>query len=194
MCYQEEISTIFRNHSREARKKGRVSQSMTNTPSSSTSIKHEIGNMLEEFKSEMLHTFSLQMDTMQVKRKQEEVERSLAILSPRCTRKHPRNECPLNFIEVFLLCEENHDTKSVPPYLELKLYTRVGEKCQSNYVSSTREGLKALGHINKVCKVHLTLTIKTIRMHLRNLGTPPLFHPGLHLLLGLTTLHIILNL
>ena len=53
----------------EARKKGRVNHCMTNTPSSSTSIKPKIGNMLGYFKSEMLHTFALQMETMQIKRK-----------------------------------------------------------------------------------------------------------------------------
>jgi len=31
--------------------------------------------MLEDFKSEMLHTFALQMDTMKIKRKKDEVER-----------------------------------------------------------------------------------------------------------------------
>lgn len=53
----EDIKIVFRNHSRIARRKGRASQSMTNTPSSSTFIKHEVGNMMEDIKSEMLHTF-----------------------------------------------------------------------------------------------------------------------------------------
>ena len=75
----ETIKTVFQNHSRSFRKKGRASQSTSNTPSSFAFIKHEIGNMLEDFKSGILHTFSLQMDTMQVKMKQEEAERSLAI-------------------------------------------------------------------------------------------------------------------
>lgn len=44
--------------------KGRVSQALASSSSSTTSIKSEIGNMLEDFKSEMLHTFSLKMDTM----------------------------------------------------------------------------------------------------------------------------------
>ena len=57
----ETIKTIFRNHSREARKKDKTSQSTTNTPSSSTSINNEIGNMLEDFKSDMLHTFALKI-------------------------------------------------------------------------------------------------------------------------------------
>ena len=50
----EDIKIVFRNHSRSARKKGRGSQPMVNPSSSNTSIKGEIGNMLEDFKSEML--------------------------------------------------------------------------------------------------------------------------------------------
>ena len=66
----EDIKTVFRNHSREARKKGRGSQLMVNPSSSNSSIKAEIGNMLENFKSEMLQTLALQMDTMHITRKQ----------------------------------------------------------------------------------------------------------------------------
>ena len=55
----EDIKTVFRNHSRAARKKGRGSQPMVNPFSSNTSIKGEIGNMLEDFKSEMLQTLVL---------------------------------------------------------------------------------------------------------------------------------------
>ena len=50
----EDIETVFRNHSRAARKRGRGSQPMANTSSSSSSLKGEFGNMLEYFKSEML--------------------------------------------------------------------------------------------------------------------------------------------
>lgn len=60
----EDFKIVFRKHSKASRKKDRASQSMTNTPSSSTSIKNEIGNMLEDFKSEMLNTFYLQMEKM----------------------------------------------------------------------------------------------------------------------------------
>jgi len=86
------IKTIFRNHYRAATKNGRGCQLMANSSSSNTSIKGEIGNMLEDFKSEMLQTLSLQMETMHIKRKQEEVERALAIFCPISTRRHPRNE------------------------------------------------------------------------------------------------------
>ena len=83
--------------------------------------------MIEDFKSDMLHTFSLKMDTMHVKRKQEEAERTLDIFFPRCTRKHPRNECPLNFIEVFLVCEENYAIEKCPSLPGLKVVYQGGE-------------------------------------------------------------------
>jgi len=70
----EDTKTVFKNHSREDRKKGRGSQPMASPSSSNTSIKGEIGNMLEDFKSEMLQTLSLHMETMHIKRKQEQRE------------------------------------------------------------------------------------------------------------------------
>lgn len=66
----DDIKTNFKNHSRVSKKKGRTSQSLARSSSFNTSIKSEIGNMLEDFKSEMLHTLALKMDTMQIKRKQ----------------------------------------------------------------------------------------------------------------------------
>lgn len=77
--------------------------------------------MLEEFKSEMLQTLSMQMDTLHIKRKQEEVERALAIFCPRCTKKNPRNECSLNSIEVCSICEEYHFTDKCPSLLGLNV-------------------------------------------------------------------------
>jgi len=81
----EDIKNVFKNHSKEARKKGRGSLTMANSSSSNTSIKGKIGTMLEDFKTEMLQNLSLQMDTMKIKRKEEELERELAIFCPRCT-------------------------------------------------------------------------------------------------------------
>eukprot|EP00253_Pinus_taeda_P002111 PITA_02111 len=57
----------------------------------------------------------MQMDTLHIKRKEQEAERALAIFCPRCTRRHPRNEFPLNFIEAI---------KDVPIYNRL-----IKEKC-----------------------------------------------------------------
>lgn len=59
-----DINIVFKNHSRATRKTGKASQALVNSSSSNTSIKSVIGNMLGDFKSEMFHTFSLQIDTM----------------------------------------------------------------------------------------------------------------------------------
>lgn len=93
---------------------------MVSPSSSNASIKAKIGNTLDNFKSEMMQTLALQMDTMYIKRKHEEVDRALAIFYPRCVRTHPRNECPLNSIEIFSVCEENHSTDKCPSLPELK--------------------------------------------------------------------------
>jgi len=77
--------------------------------------------MLEDFKSEMLQTLAMQIDTFHIKRKQEEPERALAIFCPRCTRRHPRNECPLNSVEVCSVCEEDHSTDKFPSLPGLKV-------------------------------------------------------------------------
>lgn len=116
----DDIKIVFKNHSRATRKNGRASQGLANSSPSTTSIKNEIGNVLEDFKSEILHTFSLKMDIMQIKRKQDEAKRSLAIFYPKCTRRHSRNECPLNVINICSFYEKNHATNKFPSFLGLK--------------------------------------------------------------------------
>jgi hypothetical protein len=56
----------------------------------------EIGNLLEDFKTEMLSSFASQMDTLQIKKKQAEAEAALSIFCPQCRDKHPKRECPLD--------------------------------------------------------------------------------------------------
>ena len=87
---------------------------MISPSSSNTSIKGEIGNMMEDFKSEMLQMLALHMDTMHIRRKQEESEIALAILYPIRTKRHLRNEFPFNSIEIFSVCEENHSINKCP--------------------------------------------------------------------------------
>jgi len=60
----DDINRIFNKRSKAAKNKGRSSQDLANSSSSNRSIKSEIGNMLEDFKIEMLHTLALQMGTM----------------------------------------------------------------------------------------------------------------------------------
>jgi len=113
LCY-DDIKTLLKNNYRVVREKNRDNQYFANSSSSTTSIKNEIGKMLEDIKSEMFPTFSLQMDTMKINRKEEELKRALIIFFPKCTRTNPRNECPLNVIEACSICEEKHSIEKCP--------------------------------------------------------------------------------
>lgn len=44
----------------------------------------------------------------------------LAIFFPICTKRHPRNECPLTVIEIFSLCEGNHSSDKCPYFPSMK--------------------------------------------------------------------------
>jgi len=105
-----DIKTVFRNHSRAARKRGRGNPLSAST----TFSKHDFANQMEDLKSEMRQTIAMQLDTFRIQQKKEEAERALAIFCPRCTRKHPKNECPLHSVEVCFICEEDHPTNQCP--------------------------------------------------------------------------------
>jgi hypothetical protein len=74
----------------------------------------EIGNLLENFKTEMINSFASQIDTLQIKQKQAESEQALCIFCPKCRKKHPPRECPLNSVQVCLICELDHATDQCP--------------------------------------------------------------------------------
>lgn len=63
----------------------------------------------------------MQLDTLWIQKKQEEAKRALVIFCPRCTRKHPRNECPMHSLEVCFVCEEYHPTNQCPSLPGLKV-------------------------------------------------------------------------
>ena len=76
--------------------------------------REEIGNLLENFKIEMINSFSSQIDTLQIKQKQAELEQALCILCLKCRKKHPPRECLLNSVQVCLICELDHATDQCP--------------------------------------------------------------------------------
>jgi len=72
----------------------------------------EIGNLLENFKANILGTLTTQLDIMQAKQKQAEVEWNLVIFYPRCRKKHSHNECPLDAVQVCSICTKDHSIES----------------------------------------------------------------------------------
>jgi len=58
----------------------------------------EIGNLLENFKTDILGTLTTQLDVMQAKQKKMEAKHNLAIFCPQCRKKHSHKECPLDVV------------------------------------------------------------------------------------------------
>jgi hypothetical protein len=74
----------------------------------------EIGNLLDNFKTDILSTLTLQIHILQVKQKHNEIEKAMSIFFTKCRHKHPLKECPLNTIEACAICEHAHPTKMCP--------------------------------------------------------------------------------
>jgi hypothetical protein len=78
-----DIKQIFKNHSRSSRKKGRNGKGMvTQSSNPSIIIKNEIGGLLEDMKTDILHSLAMQMDTLQIKKKHEEAQKGTSYIFP----------------------------------------------------------------------------------------------------------------
>jgi hypothetical protein len=66
----------------------------------------EIGNMLDEFKTDILGSLSEQLDTLKIHNKQQAEAEALAIFCPKCRKKHALRECPLDakVVETCVIC------------------------------------------------------------------------------------------
>lgn len=88
----------------------------------------EIGNLLENFKTNILGTLTTQLDTTQAKQKQAETEKNFAIFYPRCRKKNSHKECPLDTVQVCAICTKDHSTESCPSISGLKAVYKEAEK------------------------------------------------------------------
>jgi hypothetical protein len=95
-----EIADYCRRYSRgqaKTSKTPRDSFSRNTRQRSGTVTRIELGNLLDNFKTNILSTISNQLNTLKLKKKQEE-EIVLEIFCPRCRKKNGEKECPLNVI------------------------------------------------------------------------------------------------
>ena len=60
----------------------------------------EIGNLLENFKIEMMSSISLEIDVLRAKQKQAVKDLTLGVFYPQCRKNHPLKECPLDKVDV----------------------------------------------------------------------------------------------
>ena len=72
----------------------------TRNSSNGGATRAEIGNLLKNFKIEMIRSFSSEIDVLRVKQKQAVEDLKLDVFFPKCRKKHPMKECPLDKVEV----------------------------------------------------------------------------------------------
>ena len=87
----------------------------------------ELGNLLENFKTDILGAMGSQLDALQAKKMQEGECTVMRILCPRCKPKHPQQEFPLNNISVCDICTNDHTTENFPSFLGLQVIYKSGE-------------------------------------------------------------------
>eukprot|EP00253_Pinus_taeda_P024888 PITA_24888 len=111
----EEITDLCEKYSRSKAKMGKRTLSSKVTKSASASVTRvEIGNLLEDFKTDLLSMIGNQIDTLKAKKKQEVEDQIMAIFCPKCRKKHALKECPLENIQVCAFCTEQHDIFNCP--------------------------------------------------------------------------------
>jgi len=74
----------------------------------------KIGNLLEDFKTDILRTLTMQFNITQAKQKKAQAEQNLAIFCSRCKKKHNHKECLLDTIQVCAICTKDHSIESYP--------------------------------------------------------------------------------
>ena len=80
----------------------------------------EKGNLLENFKIDMMSSISLYLDVMIEKNKKLAKYLVLGVFFLNCIKKHSLREFPLDKVEVFVLCDLEHDTKYFPSLPKVK--------------------------------------------------------------------------
>ena len=67
-----------------------------------------------------MSSISSEIDVPREKQKQVVEDLTLSVFCPKCKKKHPLKECPLDKVEVCQLCELNHDTKECASLPQVK--------------------------------------------------------------------------
>ena len=101
----EDIVELCRKYSHSKSKVGKRVRAIKSAGGGVT--RTELGNLLENFKTDILGTLSSQIDSMNIKKKFE--DEALTIFCSRCKKRHPLKNCPLNAVSLCGLCAEEHE-------------------------------------------------------------------------------------
>ena len=102
----ENIVELCRRYSRESsrtKKHDKLEQDVFNKAQNSSNggaTQAELSNLIEKFKTDMMSSISSEIDVLRAKKKQLVEDLALGVFFPRCRKKHPLKECPLDKVEV----------------------------------------------------------------------------------------------
>jgi hypothetical protein len=93
-----------------------------------------MGNLLEKFKMDILRTIGSRLDTLKIKKKQEEENATMSIFFPRYRRMNSSREFPLDNVSVCVFCTEVHSTEKFPSLPSFLSIYRSEDTGESSYV------------------------------------------------------------
>ena len=81
-----------------------------------------------------------EMEVLREKQRKVVEDLTLGVFSPRCRKKNPLKECPLDKVEACQLCELNHDTKECPslPQVKVVLQESTSDVEQAYFISQKK--------------------------------------------------------
>jgi hypothetical protein len=119
----DQISKLCRKYFKGKTKTGKDSRDSLSKVSKSPSgsvTRVELGNLFENFKTDLLSTLNSQFDTLKAKKKQEEQESILSIFCSKCRNKHPLRDYSLDNIQLCGFCLETHSIEHCPTLQGMK--------------------------------------------------------------------------
>ena len=107
----DEITNLYQKYSRGRAKKGKRDITSKITKSAGGSISRaKFGSLLENFKSDLMNTFGTQVEVLKTKKRkeqQDQEDQALSIFCPKCRKKHPLKKCPLNNVQLWVMCRKS---------------------------------------------------------------------------------------
>ena len=109
----------------------------------------------------MMSSISLEIDVPREKQKKVVEYLTLGVFCPKCRKKHPLKECPLDKVEVCHIYELNYDTKEFPSLPQVKAFLQAStpnvepayfiaqkKPCQPRYQGMTPDSFPFFNNMN----------------------------------------------
>jgi hypothetical protein len=93
--------------------------------------KDNIGNLFENFKTDIISSLSSKIDFLHIKRK-EVVDKAMVVFFPMCRENHPLSEFPRDIINICGIFDLDHPTKDCPSLPGLKVVYKGGKYATSS--------------------------------------------------------------